>query len=46
MKMQGADEGVRGNIAKQLKLLNMSGYIQNTNNITVKDTAYIIERNW
>ena len=33
-----------GNIAKQLKLSNMSGCIQNTKNITIKDTAYVIER--
>lgn len=42
---QGADKGVRGgNIAKQLKPSNMSRCIQNTKNITVKDTAYIVER--
>lgn len=34
-----------GNIAKQLKASNMSGCIQKTpKNITIKDTAYIIER--
>lgn len=32
------------NIAKQLKASNMSGCIQNTENITIKDTAYKIER--
>lgn len=38
------DKGVKGNITKGLRPSNMSGCIYNTRNITIKDTAYIIER--
>lgn len=41
---QEVDKGVTGNIAKQLKLSNMSGCIHNTENSNIKDTAYIIEK--
>lgn len=41
---QGADKGVKGGETLQLKVWNMSGCVHNTKNITIKDTAYIIDR--